>query len=122
MAQEQKSDFNGFDRRLTLLFVLPPVIWLTHLTVAYSLVPTACVVSNEAALHVVTALALVANLVLTVRSWKHATVAGRGSMDHGEPHDTRIRFMAFGALIYGAFFTMLVAASEVPILMLRSCD
>lgn len=122
MAEEEKSDFNSFDRRLTLLFLLPPVIWLLHLTVAYVLVPTSCVYRDKTVLHIATAVAVLVTLLMTFRSWKHAHVAGRGSMDHGEPHDTRIRFTAFGALIYGAFFTMLIIANEIPILILRSCD
>lgn len=122
MSAEDKSDFEPFDRRLTMAFLAPPTVWLVYLSVSYALVPEACTSGTKAMLHVATLVALLLAAVPTVFAFHRAREAGRGSLDRGEPHETRRRTMAIGSVVYGVAFTLLIVATAIPTFILRSCD
>lgn len=122
MASEEKSDFEPFDRKLSMLLFAPPLIWLAHLTISYALVPESCVSGEKWFLHLVTVVALVLALAATAASWSGYGNEREGSLDAGGETDTRRRFMMLSSVAFGLLFTLLILANQIPIFILRSCD
>ena len=117
-----KSDFEPADRRLAIAMLAPPVIWLTHLGVSFSLVPLVCRSGNKAILHSLTVAGIVLTLAAGWIAWKGLRDLGAGPLNRGDVLRTRRRFMALTAAVFAALFTLLLVANQIPNFILRSCQ
>ena len=122
MAEKAKSDFDAFDRKLTVAMLAPPLAWLTQLTVGYALVPTACVEATKLPLHLTSVVAITVAGVCALYGWRARHEAGEPSPDPILPRHARRRFMALAATAYGGLFALLIIATEIPNWIHRSCD
>lgn len=122
MAEKAKSDFDAFDRKLTVAIVAPPLAWLTQLTVGYALVPTACVEATKLPLHLTSVFAIAIAGVCAFYGWRVRPEADEPTGDPILPRHARRRFMALTAAAYGVLFALLIVATEIPNWIHRSCD
>jgi hypothetical protein len=118
-SREQKSEFRPRDRWLMFSLFLGPLATLTHLTVSYSLVPTACVQRTKMMLHLST-------LVFALIALAGGAIALRYYRQFGESDGIvwkeRTRWVATMALALAVMSIIVILAMEIPNLMLRSCD
>ena len=103
--------------------VVGPLAWLVFLEAEYALVPWACdrAGGQRLALIVLAAVMLAAALAGAVLAWREWITAGRRSADAAPPAG-RAAFMALAGLGSSALFAFVIAASSLPIFLLRPCD
>jgi|SRR5690349_2025605 len=116
---ENKTEFDARDRWLTFAFALGPMSALTHLVVAYSLVPTACAQGSKTMLHISAAGFFVVALLGAFIGWRY-----HGMFDESDdtPWKERTRWLAFVVIVLSLFSALLILAMELPNVILRSCD
>lgn len=119
-SKEEKSEFRSRDRWLLAALIVPPVMALSHLTVSYVLVPTACARRSDAMLHLLTLGFLVVTLFAGFIARRiHSDLDGA---DHSVLWVQRTRWFAVMAGVMALASAMVIIALEIPNLILRSCD
>ena len=116
---ETKREFHTRDRWLTFAFALGPMAALTHLVVAYALVPSACAQGSKTMLHASAATFFLVALLGAFIGWRYH---GAFANDEGMLWKERTRWVAFVVMILSLFSAMLIVAMELPNVILRSCD
>jgi hypothetical protein len=107
---------------LWLGLVGAPIVWLAHLEINYSLTPSACHSGQKTALIIVTAIALVLTIVITLIAWRSWRVTGATFATEAGDVIGRCRFMALAGLGVSAIVVLLVLANFFPIVVLGVCD
>jgi hypothetical protein len=98
------------EKLLVIASLAGPTVWLTQLTVAFSLVGPLCQAQLRWPMHLVTLAALVVVVAATAYCWRRRETPGA-------PH----RRIAASGVALGAFFAVLVLALELPTLLLHPC-
>lgn len=117
--------------------LLAPLIALSHLTIAFSLVGPACASQNHGGLHAVAAVSLLIVLAMTALAWRawrrqappHAAASdaqGRGTAPavtraDSEAAAERPHFIDQMAVVVGALSALVCVAMWVPIWFLSPC-
>lgn len=115
----EKSEFRPRDRWLTYAFLIGPLAALAHLTVMYTLVPTACEQDSRALLHGSTAAFLAIALSGALAAWR----SGAEFRDAGgDVSRERSRWQAVAALALSIGSMLVIAALELPNVILRNCQ
>jgi hypothetical protein len=115
----QKREFRDRDRWLLFAFMLGPLSALSHLTVGYSLVQTACARGSKMMLHVSAASFFVLAGVAGLIAWKYY---GQFAEDDGLLWKERTRWLAMVATVLAISSMIVIVAMEIPNVILRSCD
>jgi hypothetical protein len=105
--------------RLWIGLLGPPVIWLADLAISYALVSSVCKSGNSWILDLITILALLLTVLTTFIAWREWNKIGQ--RDAGETVRGRRTLMALGGLTNGAFFILVIVATAIPNIVLRSC-
>ncbi len=98
--------------------------WALHLVYSYSLVPAACAAGLSAMLYLGIPLFIGLSLGCGYFAWRGWEL----SRELPEPDDPRfemmqrVRFMALSGLALTAFFTMVIIAQSVPIILQDPCE
>jgi hypothetical protein len=116
---ERKTDFQPRDRWLMFAFWLGPMAALTHLLVAYSLVPSACAQGSKSMLHASAAAFFIVALLGAFIGWHYH---GAFAESDGMIRQERTRWMAMMAMVLSLFSALVIIAMELPNVILRSCD
>jgi hypothetical protein len=108
--------------------LVAPLLALGYQSIAYAMVPPACEGESVTALHVVSALSLVASVAMTMLAWRvWARMAAparavRPITDSDLGHsEARPRFVALMATLVGAFASLAIAAMWLPVWVLSPC-
>ena len=117
--------------------LLAPLVALSELSIAYSLVSPSCAGQDRTLLHAVAAVSLFLVLAMTVLAWREwhgdGTVPGRGvgarpespvpTVTRADSGDAAERpcFVAQMAVVVGALSTLVSIALWLPIWMLSPC-
>lgn len=101
------------DVLLSLLMLAPPMIWALHQQLSYALTPSACEARAEWWLHLLTVLALLAVAGITFLAW--------GEHRRLPEVESRSRFLAASGIGSGAFFLIVIVATELPNWFLGAC-
>jgi hypothetical protein len=115
----QKTEFRTRDRWLIYAFLVGPLSALSHLTVAYALVPTACAQRSNAILHASTATFLLIALSGVLIGWR---VRGRFRESDSVLWKERTHWLATTALVLSIASIVVIIALELPNVILRSCQ
>lgn len=116
---ENKTEFRTRDRWLMFAFALGPLAALSHLGVAYSLVPSSCAQQSKSMLHISAASFFLLTLVAALIGWRyHAAFAETDDVLWKE----RTRWLAMVVTVLALTSALLIVAMEIPNLILRSCD
>ncbi|HEX9981796.1 MAG TPA: hypothetical protein VGF69_00900 [Thermoanaerobaculia bacterium] len=116
---EQKTEFRTRDRWLLFAFALGPLSVLTHLTVAYALVPSACAGGSKLTLHLSALIFLLLAGVGALIGWRiYSRFAGDGT----ELWQERTRWLSVVVMALAVSSMVIIVAMEIPNLILRSCD
>jgi hypothetical protein len=116
--------------RITTLWIgvlAGPLCWSALLETNYVLSYVACEQRQTWMLHVAAALALMlvaGAAALTWRAAPHGLSYERERAGSTDPVDTaiiRAQFMAIGGLALCAWFTLVIIAMEIPVLVLKPC-
>jgi hypothetical protein len=114
----------GLRRNVALWFgvLAPPLAWALLLEVSYALVSIACDGVSRGLLLGVSLATLLLSLAGGFVAW--GMYAGlRGAPDErAAPVAGRERFMALGGLLSACVFSLVIVATAVPVLFLRTCD
>jgi hypothetical protein len=105
----------------SLLVLAPPIVWALHQQVSYALTPSACEARAEWWLHAVTVVALLLAAGLTFLAWGELKRLPRESTDLGDIVATRSRFLSASGVWSGAFFLIVIVATELPNWFLGAC-
>jgi hypothetical protein len=117
--REQKTEFHARDRWLMFAFALGPMAALTHLTVSYALVPSACAQGSKTMLHVSTAIFFALALAGALIGWYyHRAFADT----EGVLWKERTRWLSLVVLVLSVFSAIVILAMELANVILRSCD
>jgi hypothetical protein len=110
------------DVLLWLAVLAGPLAWAAQLQINYAFAPTACDLGGKTLLHLVSlgAFLVAAAGALLARIWWKKLPDGSAEM--GDAEESRARFMALSGMMLGAFFAIVIAASDVPNWTLRVCD
>ena len=95
-----------------------PLAWAALLEVNYALSYVACEQRQTWMLHVATGAALVLVGLGALAAWSAAPPLRGSTSAAGE---ARARFMAIGGLALCAWFALVIAATELPVLLLHPC-
>ncbi len=104
-----------------LLLLAPGMIWGLHQQLSYALTPSACAARAEWWLHGLTVLALLAVAGITFLAWGEHRRLPRTSTDKGDTLTGRSRFLAVAGIGNGAFFLIVIVATELPNWFLGAC-
>jgi hypothetical protein len=109
-------------RNLWIGLLVPPIVFLIDLEVAYALVPTACSARNRLPVHLVH----LACLLLVLFSWVTARRCWKATgatwpADEGGPLG-RSRFMAGVGVLMSALFALVILAMWIPSFILDPCQ
>jgi hypothetical protein len=118
----QPHDLSRKDAGRWLRVLAPPMIWATQQQANFSLTATLCESGSEGWLHLISLAALAAVIATTLLSWVDWKNLPEGSTDQGAPPDTRSRFMAASGIGLGAFFVLVVVATDLPSWILGACQ
>jgi hypothetical protein len=107
--------------------LLAPLLALGHLTLAYSLVTPSCARQDSAGLNGLSAVSLIAALLMTLLAWRAWSRANRPegrAVTATESIEARSRpsFLALVATLVGAFSTLVILAMWVPLWVLPPCS
>jgi len=118
-SRERKTDFHARDRWLMFAFALGPMAALTHLTVSYALVPSACAQDSKAMLHASTVVFFALALIGAAIGWHyHREFADA----EGTLWKERTRWLSLVVLVLSIFSAVVILAMELANVILRSCD
>ena len=101
-----------------------PVCWAALLEVNYTLSYVACEVRHTWMLHLAVLVALIAVWGSAYAAYLAAPPPGSDELPSSQPEEiaiARARFMTYGGMALCAFFTLVILAQEVPILLLSPC-
>lgn len=101
--------------RLVLALLTGPLAAAVDMTILYVLAARAQATASELSLHVASAVAFAVALVGAAYAFREKRTM------HGDS-DRSDRFLALLAIVLGAFFALLIAAFEVPSVVLRPSD
>ena len=118
-SSEEKREFRSRDRWLVFAFLLGPLSALTHITVSYSLVPSACAEGSKTMLHATTAAFLPLCLIAAAIAW---VIHRRCGGADGVLWQQRTRWVATLAIVLAISSAILILAMEIPNVILGSCD
>jgi hypothetical protein len=116
---EQKTDFLPRDRWLVFALWLGPMAALTHLLVAYALVPSSCAQGSKTMLH---ASAAAFFLVALFGAFIGRHYHGAFAESDGTLSKERTRWLSMVVLVLSLFSALVILAMELPNVILRSCD
>jgi hypothetical protein len=119
IAREEKSEFRSRDRWLLASVFVGPLSVLTNLTVSYSLVPTACREGTKMMLHLS---ALVFILLSLCGAFIGRHYARQCDDTGGVLWRERTLWLARVALVLALSSAVVIAAMEIPNLILGTCD
>ena len=114
-----KTDFRSHDRWLVVSFAAGPVSALANLTLSYFLTPESCQHGTKLWLHVSAAGFVLVSIASAVVARRIAAGFPEVSTD---PLVERTRWQSNAAVILSLASVLLIAAMEIPNLVLRSCD
>jgi hypothetical protein len=106
-VEEPKPEL--FETTLVAASLAGPIVWLTQLTVAFALVGPLCQAQLRWPLHVVTAVGLAVVAAAVVLCWRRR---------HAEEP---VRRIATSGVVLGVFFTLVMAALHLPVVLLHPC-
>ena len=109
-------------RNLWIGVLVPPIVFLIDLEVAYALVPTACSARNRLPVHLVHLACLLVVLfswVIARRCWK--ATGAIWPAEEGGPLG-RSRFMAGVGVLMSALFALVILAMWIPSFILDPCQ
>jgi hypothetical protein len=117
-------------KRVWILTLTPPNVWVVHLYVSYALHATACESRSKLPLLAMTLVCLAVLAVTALFSWMamrelHTAMrdGGAGMNEDDEPRwRGRARFLVTAAFAASLFFALVVVGQTVPTLILRTCD
>lgn len=123
MREDAERYYAGHRGIATLVLgtLLPPLAWMLHLSVSFTVATALCGSSIQWVLHLLTAGALAISLgggLLAVRNW-HATGEDTNPDEGGTL--ARSKFLALAGMASFAFFTLAILAAAVANLMVGSC-
>ena len=101
-----------------------PLAWAALLQTNYVLSYVACEQHHKGVLHLATAIALGVVGAAAFAAWRAAPALGDEEHVGGDPADTsllRRRFMALAGLALCAWFTIVILATEIPVLVQHPC-
>jgi hypothetical protein len=109
-------------RNLFIGVLMPPIVFLLDLEVAYALVPAACSTHNRLPVHLVH----LACLLLVLFGWSTAWRCWRATgstwpAEEGGPV-ARSRFLAGVGVLMGALFALVILAMWLPSFILDPCQ
>jgi hypothetical protein len=109
------------------LAVATPLLWFTHLSILYALVPWSCRLGTDAPLHVATTAAVIALAVCTAVGFKMAPVRSPGALrarllgteTQAANHDRAVPSLV--ALVMAAYFGFVVVMTGLVPLVVDRC-
>jgi hypothetical protein len=116
---ENKTEFHTRDRWLMFAFALGPLAALSHLLIAYALVPSSCANDSKAMLHVSAASFFLLTLLAALIGWRYHDAFPDAE---GVLWKERTRWFAMVVMVLGIAAAVMIVAMEIPNLILRSCD
>lgn len=114
-----KTDFRGHDRWLLAAFLAGPLAVLSNVTVSYILSIESCTRGSKLMLHLSSAaflLVALAAALIARRTGNRITAIELPDMRE------RIRWLANAAIVLALASAVVIVATEIPNLILRSCD
>ncbi|HEX5575147.1 MAG TPA: hypothetical protein VFX42_04680 [Gemmatimonadales bacterium] len=109
-------------RNLWIGVLLPPIVFLIDLEVAYALVPTACSIRNRLPVHLVHLASLLLMLFAWATAWRCWKATGAiWPAEEGGPL-ARSRFMAGLGLLLSGFVALVIVAMWIPSFILDPCQ
>ena len=101
----------------------PPIGWLVHFQIVYSLVPRVCKLHAHAIMHLITLVFLIILMACGLVAWKllPASTGGNGNNEPIETIPARPRFMAQVGIMSSALFTLVLIAQWIASFMLDPC-
>lgn len=112
----------GEIRNLWIGVLVPPIVFLIDLEVAYALVPTACSTRNRLPVHLVHLASLLLMLFAWVtarRCWK--ATGSTWPVEEGGPLGSRRLLAGIGMLLSG-FVALVIVAMWIPSFILDPCQ
>ncbi len=109
---------------LTLGVVAGPAVWAMLLEVNYVLSYVACETRHTWMLYLPAAVGIAVIGFAALNVWRAAPPAGEEDEPSIDPRRTaliRARFMEIFALAFCAFFTLVILATEIPVVVLHPC-
>ena len=101
-----------------------PIVWAANLQVNYTLSYVACEQRHEWMLHLTAAVSITLIALAALTLWR----ARPPGFDDGEPSAepahtaiVRARFMVVGGLALCAWFTLVILATDIPVMVLKPC-
>ncbi|HYH09587.1 MAG TPA: hypothetical protein VEK11_21240 [Thermoanaerobaculia bacterium] len=114
-----KTDFRPHDKMLLVSFILGPLSAVTNVTISYFLSQESCVQGSKTILHLTSA----AFLLLAVSGVFMARLSGtRAAAVSTDALKERVQWLTTAAMALGVGSVLVIIASEIPNLILRSCD
>ena len=114
-----KTDFRPHDKLLLVSFILGPLAAVTNVTVSYFLTPESCTQGSKTILH----LTSLAFLVVAIAGVFMARFSGtRAAAVSTDALRERVQWLTTAAIVLGIASSIVILASEIPNLILRSCD
>ena len=103
-------------------FIGAPLLWMSHLTLTYMLVPWVCTTQKHWVGHLVTLLFAAGGVWFCYLCWREWRHVGGGEPGSGEdPPVGRTRFAAVIGLLSSALFTLIIIAEHIPAFILNPC-
>jgi hypothetical protein len=97
-----------------------PLAWFVHLQASYALVPWVCAGGHRIVLLLLAAAAIVASTLAGLAAWRSWPGGERLA---GEPRGIEgARLLSLLGVLVSASFVLVLIASAIPPLVLRSCD
>lgn len=123
MREDAERYYAGHRGIATLVLgtLLPPVAWMLHLSVSFTVATALCDVSIQWVLHLLTAGTLAVSLTggwLALRNW-HATGDDTNPDEGGTL--ARSKFLALAGMASCAFFTLAILAAAAANIMVGPC-
>jgi heme/copper-type cytochrome/quinol oxidase subunit 3 len=106
------------DRTLLWAALTPPIVWALHLLVIYGVYYAAERVDSKGPLFLVSAISLCFTVTSAIAGWTRRSSRAEASREQRE----RARFMALFAFTLGVFFTVVIIAETIPVVMLKLRD